>query len=102
MQLDVSPDHLEMVRAILRRHVPDREVWAFGSRAVGVAGKNSDLDLCVIGETPMSYETSYRLRFDFSESDIPYSVDVVDGATASASFREIIRRDKIVVQEVSS
>jgi hypothetical protein len=25
--IDVSPQYLEAVKAILRRHVPDREVW---------------------------------------------------------------------------
>jgi len=102
MPLDVRPDHLEMVRAILRRRVPEREVWAFGSRVEGSARKTSDLDLCVVGETPMSYETSARLRHDFSESDIPYAIDVVDWATTSESFREIIRRDKVVVQRAGS
>ncbi len=101
-QLDVRPDHLEMVRAILRRHVPDREVWAFGSRVAGNAKKTSDLDLCVIGDTPLAYEISARLRLDFSESDIPYPVDVVDWATASESFREVIRGDRVVVQEIGS
>ena len=99
MPLDIRPDHLAMVRATLRRHVPDRAVWAFGSRATGKAKPHSDLDLCIIGATPLSYETSAHLRQDFSDSDIPYSVDVVDWATCSGEFRSIIERDKVVVQE---
>ena len=35
---------------------------------------------------------------DFSESDLPYKVDVVDWATTSAAFREIIERDRVVVR----
>lgn len=99
MPLDVRPDHLAIVRAILRRNLPGREVWAFGSRVVGTAKDTSDLDLCVIGETPLPYEISALLRQDFSESDIPYPVDVVDWATTSESFRTIIEQDKVVVQE---
>jgi len=98
MPLDVRPDHLAIVRAILQKRVPDREVWAFGSRITGKAGGTSDLDLCVIGDTPLPFETSALLRHDFSESDIPYSVDVVDWATTSESFRRIIEQDKVVVQ----
>lgn len=98
MPLDVRPEHLAMVHAVLRRRVPDREVWAFGSRVTGKARATSDLDLCVVGEVPLPYETSARLRYDFSESDIPYTVDVVDWATTSESFRKIIERDKVVVQ----
>ena len=99
MLLDVRPEHLAMVQAILRRHVPGREVWAFGSRVAGRARAASDVDLCVVGEVPLPYETSARLRYAFSESDIPYTVDVVDWATTSESFRKIIERDKVVVQQ---
>lgn len=50
----ISPHHLEIVKAILRKHVPDREVYYFGSRATGTAKKFSDLDLAVIGTTPFT------------------------------------------------
>ncbi|MEW6774926.1 MAG: restriction endonuclease subunit S [Bdellovibrionota bacterium] len=96
--LDVRPDHLEIIQKILRRHVPGREIWAFGSRATWTAKEHSDLDLAVIGEEPLSFQTLGALRDDFSESDLPYKVDVVDWATTSESFREIIRKDKVVVQ----
>ncbi len=99
MPLDVRPDHLAMVQTILRRNVPDYEVWAFGSRVTGKAKSTSDLDLCIIGAAPLPYETSAQLRQDFSDSEIPYTVDLVDWATCSASFRRIIGQDKVVVQE---
>jgi len=99
MPLDLRPDHLEMVKAILQRQVPDREVWAFGSRAKGGAKRTSDLDLCVIGQTPLPYETSAHLRMDFSGSDIPYVVDLVDWATTDPGFRRIIEAERIVVQD---
>jgi type I restriction enzyme S subunit len=99
MPLDLRPDYLAMVQTILRRHVPDREVWAFGSRVTGAAGPTSDLDLCVIGQTPLSLETAAHLRMDFSESDLPYLVDLVDWTRTSPAFRRIIEADKLVVQE---
>ena len=43
--LDVEPRHLDTVRTILRRHVPEYEVRAFGSRVHGRPRKFSDLDL---------------------------------------------------------
>lgn len=98
MPLDVRPDYIAMVQTILRHNVPDREVWAFGSRVTGKAKPTSDLDLCITGASPLTYEISARLRQDFSDSDISYPVDVVDWATCSASFRNIIEQDKVVVQ----
>lgn len=99
MQPDLQPDHLKIVLEILNRVVPDRVVWAFGSRATGAARDTSDLDLAVIGETPLDFQTLGTLRDAFSESNIPYKVDVVDWANISETFREIIRKDRVVIQK---
>ncbi|HNO74104.1 MAG TPA: restriction endonuclease subunit S [Nitrosomonas mobilis] len=99
--IDIRPDHWEIVRDILKKHVPQYAVWAFGSRAKWHAKPYSDLDLAIITDKPLSLAVSAALADDFSESDLPWKVDVVDWATISASFREIIERDKVVVQEGS-
>ena len=97
--LDIRPDHWRIVSDILRKHVPQYAVWAFGSRAKWTAKQYSDLDLAVITDKPLSLEVSASLADDFSESDLPWKVDVVDWATTSESFRKIIERDKVVVQK---
>lgn len=74
------------------------ELWAFGSRAKGTAKEYSDLDLAVITECPLPIAVSASLNEDFSESDLPWKVDVVDWATTSDSFRKIIERDRVVLQ----
>ena len=102
MSLDIRPDHMKIVQDIMSAHVPDREVWAFGSRVTGKATETSDLDLAIIGETPLDFETLAALRDAFSESRIPYKVDVVDWATISETFREIIRKDKLVIQSADT
>lgn len=96
--IDIRPDHWEIVRSILQKHVPQHEVWAFGSRAKWNAKEYSDLDLAIITDKPLSLDVSASLSDDFSESDLPWKVDVVDWAATSESFREIIERDKVVVQ----
>ncbi len=87
---DIQPAHLAVVRGILRRHVPDREARIYGSRATGSARAASDLDLVILGEEPLSFEALAALRDDFSESDLPYRVDVTDWASLSPSFRALI------------
>lgn len=89
---DISAHHLEIVKDILRKHVPDREVWYFGSRATGKAKQYSDLDLVIIGTTPLTLTQCASLEYDFDQSDLPYKVDVVDWATTNDSFREIIKK----------
>ncbi|TXT37702.1 MAG: hypothetical protein FD135_3394 [Comamonadaceae bacterium] len=96
--IDVCPKHWELVRSILQKHVPQHEVWAFGSRAKWTAKPYSDLDLAVITSHVLPLKTSADLSNDFSESDLPWKVDVVDWASTRESFRKIIERDKVVVQ----
>lgn len=95
--IDIRPEQWTIVQSILRRHVPDREVWAFGSRARRTAKPYSDLDLVVLGEQPLGLALSAALSDDFSESDLPWRVDVVDWATTSETFRRIIEKDRVVL-----
>ena len=96
--IDVTPGQWTIVRGILLKHVPDCEVWAFGSRTQGSAKPFSDLDLAIVSEQPLSLDLYAALRDDFSESDLPWKVDVVDWASTSNVFRAIIERDKVVLQ----
>jgi predicted nucleotidyltransferase len=96
--IDVSPEQLRIVRSILSAHVPGIEVRAFGSRVDGRAKPHSDLDLAVMTETPLSPQTAARLREAFSESRLPFRVDVVDWAEISGSFRKIIQEKSEAVQ----
>src|SRR6218665_2245556 len=97
--IDIRPDHWRIVEAILKKHVPRYMVWAFGSRDKWLAKDYSDLDLEIITEKALALAVSASLSDDFSASDLPYKVDVVDWATTSAAFREIIERDRVVVWE---
>ena len=97
--MDVQPDQWHIVRDILQKHVPGHAVWAFGSRAKGTAKPFSDLDLAVITDQPLSLDLCASLSEDFSQSNLPWKVDVVDWATASDVFRAIIARNKVVIQQ---
>ena len=96
--IDIRPDHWEIVQRILQEHVPNLEVWAFGSRAKWNAKAFSDLDLAIITDEPLPIDTSAALNEAFSESDLPWKVDVVDWASISKEFKDIIEQDKVVVQ----
>ena len=99
LPIDLNPRDWKIVRNILARHVPQYEVWAFGSRAKGTAKEYSDLDLAIITDQPLSLSLSAAIFDDFLESDLPIKVDVVDWATTSVAFRQIIEKDKVVVQQ---
>ena len=96
--VDLRPDHWDIVRRVLHRHVPHREVLAFGSRATWTAKDYSDLDLAVMGEEPLSLRTASALDEALGDSDLPFKVDIVDWAKIDDVFREIIRRNGVVLQ----
>jgi predicted nucleotidyltransferase len=101
--IDIAPAHLNIVREILQKYLPPTStVWVFGSRATGTAKKFSDLDLLIDIGKPLPLEISADLSNDFEESDLPYKVDIVDWITISASFRERISLDRIVIYPVDS
>lgn len=97
--IDARPEDLDAVREILRRHVPTRRVVVFGSRATGRSKRFSDLDLAILGEVPVPSSLLAALADEFDESTLPFKVDVVDWATISPSFREIIARDAVTLLE---
>ena len=95
--IDISPENWQIVRGILLHHVPDREVWAFGSRAKWTAKPFSDLDIAIIGDESMGLGLMAELNESFQDSALPFKVDVVDWATTSQSFRDVIERTKVAL-----
>ncbi len=97
-ELDIKTADLKAVEAILRRYIPDREVRAFGSRVSGTVKPFSDLDLAVMGNIPLPASILADLKDAFSESDLPFKVDIVDWAETQKNFRAIIETAYVVVQ----
>ena len=48
-KLDLPHRYRDQLEALLREHVPECEVRAFGSRAAWTAKDYSDLDLAIVG-----------------------------------------------------
>jgi predicted nucleotidyltransferase len=95
--LAITESEWQIVQAILMQHLPEREVWAFGSRVLGKPKPFSDLDLAVHGAQPLPAATLADLTGAFTESDLPYKVDIVDWATTSERFRVIIAATHVVL-----
>jgi type I restriction enzyme S subunit len=96
--IDISTENWRIVRDILQRYVPDREVWAFGSRAKWTAKEFSDLDIAIIGDKPLSIALTADLREAFQESALPFKIDIVDWANITPSFQQVIQAAKIQIQ----
>ena len=95
----LSSKQLTEICTILSAHVPDLKVWAFGSRVTGKAREYSDLDLALITTEPLSLSLKADLAACFTESSLPFKVDLVDWACTSDNFRNIIMANKVVIHE---
>jgi predicted nucleotidyltransferase len=100
LELDLPSRHLSLLRELLLRHVPEAEVWAFGSRVVGGAHEGSDLDLVL--RNPRELKTPvagyFALREAIRDSRIPILVDLHDWALLPPAFHAEIEADYVVVQ----
>lgn len=89
--IEITEKEREIVQQILQRIVPEYPVWVFGSRVKGTAKPFSDLDLAIITDKPLSLQKHAELVEAFSESDLPWKVDIVDWAATSEQFKAIIQ-----------
>ncbi len=93
--------YLKMVQDILQAHLPNAEVWAYGSRVNGDYYDASDLDL-VVRQPDDLMRGQFNLdeaKEAFVESNIPIIVQLVDWAYIPKSFHEEILAKYVVVQK---
>jgi len=107
--IDLKPEHLVQVQAVLREHLlrefPEARVWVFGSRANGRSYWGSDIDLAIeVGGAVGEGSASARLpdavldalKEGFHDSDLPQKVDVVDVARLKEdAFKRSLIRDRL-------
>lgn len=99
-RLQLLSSHLALLRELLHQHVPQAQVWAYGSRVSGGAHEGSDLDLVL--RTPSNLAAScegwMELKSAQEESTLPILVDVHDWAYLSVEFRRNIEREYVELQ----
>jgi predicted nucleotidyltransferase len=96
VRIDLPPDHRRLVLSILSATIPQNtKAWVFGSRATGRARRYSDLDLAVDAGRKLTLDETARLGEAFSESDLPYRVDLVDWNAIDDRFRRIISAHRV-------
>ncbi len=98
-RLHLPQRYRRILEALLREHVPDAEVWAYGSRITGESHEGSDLDLVARGpELKPLGDGFFELLEAIESSNIPILVQAHDWARLPESFHAEIERDYVVVQ----
>ena len=98
-QLHLLPKHRGILQDLLRQHLPDVEVWAYGSRTNGQSHDGSDLGLVLRGPALKEIAADQLGAFDdaVEESNIPFLVDARDWARLPERFQKEIERRHVVV-----
>ena len=98
-RLRLSARHRRVLVALLREHLPDVEVWAYGSRVNGLGHDGSDLDLVLRGPGLEDIPADQLLDFEEAvrESTIPFLVEARDWARLPQRFHRAIEQEYVVV-----
>jgi predicted nucleotidyltransferase len=96
--INLEKKHIVLVQSILKKWIPDQTVWLFGSRVTDKIKPYSDIDLAIISNEPTSFAALSQIANAFSESDLPYKVDVVDWAMLDDEFKKIIKNNYEIIQ----
>ena len=104
-RLHLQRKHRQMLESLLRKHLPDVEVWAYGSRVTGRSHDGSDLDLVLrgpeLGKIPIAQLADFEEAV--RESNIPFLVEARDWARLPERFHaEIERRHVRLVNSPTS
>ena len=99
--LHLPPRHRKEIVALLHKHLPGVEVWAYGSRVNGQSHEGSDLDLALRGPRLAEIDTSRLADFieALQDSTIPFLVEARDWARLPKSFHSEIERAHVVLVE---
>jgi len=103
-QLNLRPAWRDMLESLLRIHVPQADVWAYGSRVTGGAHEASDLDIVLRNPQDLSrpIRAVSALRQALSDSMLPIMVDVHDWAHLPEYFHQEILQAYVVLRQHSS
>lgn len=98
-RLDLPRRYRDQIEALLRKHAPGVEVWAYGSRVGGGSHAGSDLDLVLRGPdlAPLPGGQLADLADAFEQSTVPILVQTHDWARLPQSFHHEIQRNYVVL-----
>jgi hypothetical protein len=88
---------LNKVHQIAKHHLSGLKVrlYLFGSWARGEERSSSDIDLAVDYDQILPSGTLARLKAAYEESNIPYTIDLVDLTQTDPEFKEKVEKEGV-------
>lgn len=97
MNIDVDIKYQKIIRDLLKKHLPNTEVWAYGSRVKWSSNPQSDLDMVTFATKEQRLAIS-NLKEAFEESSLPFKVDLFVWDEVPEQFHENIKEEHVVLQ----
>ena len=95
--MHIAPEHLALLKRILSAHLPETEVWAFGSRVCSQPTPASDLDLVAFTDDDNAL---FLAQEALAESDLPFRVDLLQWSALPENMQQQIKQCyEILIQE---
>ena len=99
ISIDVSGENLAAIGKVLRECAPGRPAFLFGSRVTGLARPDSDLDVAIGGESPLTFKERGNLTDALEEIGLEYKVDIIDLHDARGIFRKRIEGEWVPLEK---
>jgi len=94
--IDLKPEHRKLVEIVLKTHGLLDQAWVFGSRRItGTARQYSDLDLLIKTEQPIPIKQQIQIKAWFSESNLPFKVDLIDWHCLEFEMQESLEKQLV-------
>ena len=93
MKFGLDKRHLDFILQVLKDNIPqkDAKFYIFGSRAKEKYKEYSDVDIAVkLLDEKLSADTLGKILMEFSDSTLPYEVDVIDLNAIDEKFKDLI------------
>ena len=92
MKFGLEKRHLDFILQVLQKNIPHAKFYIFGSRAKGNYKEYSDIDIAVkLGKETLSADVLGKILIEFSDSTLPYEVDIVDLNAIDDKFKNLIK-----------
>ena len=92
MKFGLEKRHLDFILQVLQKNIPQAKFYIFGSRAKGNHKEYSDIDIAVkLGKETLSADVLGKILIEFSDSTLPYEVDIVDLNAIDDKFKNLIK-----------
>ncbi len=95
--IDLTAEQRKEIADLLKHHLPDTEVWAYGSRVKFTSKPSSDLDMVAFAKKEQQMAVA-DLKEAFEESDLPFRVDLFIWEEVPEQFHKNIEAERVVLQ----